>query len=91
MSKTVGLDTDRYNNKILPILKNDVRFFAKIFLIFNDFHLLPFRIVHINNSRYLTKGRDGGKIPSGVSLEKKLYVGCILWKKGYLKKNLSNQ
>ena len=46
-----------------------LRFFEKVFLIFNYFHLSPCRIVHINISRYLTKGRDEGKIQSGASLE----------------------
>ena len=47
-----------------------LRFFAKVFLLFNDFYLSPFRIEHINISRYLTKWRDEGKILSGASLEK---------------------
>ena len=51
-----------------------IRFFAKVFLIFNDFNLSPFRIIHIHTSRYLTRGRDEGTILSGASLKKKLYV-----------------
>ena len=75
MSKYVMLDTERYNNKIWPILKNEIStfFFAKIFFSFNDFHLSPFRFRRFNILRYLTKGRDEGKILSGASLQKKLY------------------
>ena len=71
MSKYVVLDTERYNNKILPILKKDIStFFCKGFLIFNDFNISPFRIIHIHTSRYLTRGRDEGKTLSGASSKK---------------------
>ena len=64
-----------------------IRLFAKVFIfIRNDFHLSPFPIVHINISRYLTKGGNHEKILNGASLEKKLYVGSILCKKGHLRK-----
>ena len=45
------------------MLKNYIStLFRKGFLlIFNDFNLLTFRIVHINISWYLVNGRDEGK------------------------------
>ena len=49
-----------------------LRLFAKVLLIFNDFHLSTFRIIHIHTSRYLTQGRDKGKILSGASFKKNI-------------------
>ena len=46
-----------------------LRFFAKVFLIFNDFNLSPFRIIYIHTSRYLTRGGGEGKI---LSTQKKI-------------------
>ena len=60
MSKYVVLDTERYNNKILPILKNDISTFL-LQTFFNNFDLSPFRIIHIYTSRYLTRGELKGK------------------------------
>ena len=83
MSQYVVLDNERDNNKILPILKNDIStFFCKGFLIFNDLHLSPFRIIHIHTLKYLTRGKDEAKILSGASL--KILYFCTRSQNGWL-------
>ena len=88
MSKYVVLDTERYNNKILPILKNDIStFFCKGFLIFNDSSLTfsnrtyqYFKIPH-------ERERRRKNLKWCLTRKKNYtYVGNILWKTGYLKK-----
>ena len=76
MLKYVVLDTERYNNKIWPILKNDIStvFRKGFFFLFSmTFICHPFE--SYISIRYLTKGRDEEK-----------NVGSILWKTGHLKK-----
>ena len=87
MSKYVVLDTERYNNKILPILKNDIStFFCKGFFDFQCLssltlsnHTYPyFKIPHERERRR--------EPPKWCFTQKKLYVRSILWKTDHLKK-----
>ena len=81
------LVTERYNNKILSVLKNDIftYFFKVFFFIFNDFH--PFTLSN-RTYQYFKVPHERERRRKNLKwcfTRKKLYVGRILWKTVHLK------